>query len=222
MNHFGNFGLGGREDGYVAVVFPPGTFDFPPVPLELQAFITVDEWQRRLTAISKLAHRYSRPLLEKFWIFFGFLLTFAAPIIVYRILADNLASNFESIEQRLSQQRLIAFGVFAAVMLVVWVPLVIWKSVGRYRMRTLIREWSQIDVLAKNKGLFVPTWTVALPSGYSTMTIVNITIPPRANPTVFHPDAYLPPYISPPEYNAGYGYNQKQGATSAGFQEVKI
>jgi len=218
------FGQAGRGDGYVAVHFAPGTFDFPPVPPELQAFVTGDEWQRRLSAISQLARRYSRPLLEKIWILLGFLLTLAAPIIVYRVLDDKFGSNeFSEIPdfQQLSQLRFIAFGVFIAVLIVVWTPLIIWKSVGRYRMRTLIREWNQIDILAKNKGLFVPTWTVALPSGYSSMTIVNVTIPPRVNPTVFHPDAYLPPYISPPEYNTGYGYSQKQPVTG-GFQEVKI
>jgi len=220
MDWFGS----GREDGYITVHFAPGAVNFPPVPIELNAFITPDEWQRRLTVISKLARRYSRPLLEKIWIFLGFLLTLAAPIIVYRVLDNKILSNngeFVDFDQ-LSKLRFISFGVFVAVMVVFWVPLIIWKSVGRYRMRSLISEWSQIEVLAKNKGLFVPIWSVSLPSGYSSMIAVSITIPPRVNPTVFHPDAYLPPYISPPEYNTGYGYSQRQGPTGTGFQEVKI
>ena len=58
-------------------------------------------------------------------------LTLAAPIIVYRVLDDRFVSNdgeFVDFDQ-LTKFRFIAFGVFAAVMAVFWVPLIIWKSV---------------------------------------------------------------------------------------------
>jgi len=224
MNYFSTFKSAEREDGCVSVHLSPASLSFPPVPPELQIFISIEEWQTRLAAITQLARRYSRPLFERVWIFLGFVLTLAVPVVLYRVLADNFIHRGMTDSEALakfSELRLITFGVFAAVLLVVWAPLIVWKNIGRYRMQSLLREWGQIDVLAKSKGLFVPHWTVDLPSSFSVSAIVRVTIPPRMNPSVFHPDAYLPPYIAPPQYIAGsYGYSQAQG--TGAFQDVKI
>lgn len=226
MNAFGNFGQAGREDGFVAVYISPGSTTFPPVPIELNSFFKKDEWDRRLNAISQLSRRYSKPLFERIWIFLGFIIMLATPIVVYRVLADKFlqtTNNFRLTDEevhRLNELRLISFGIFVAVLFVIWAPFLLWKGIGNYRMRVLIKEWSKIDALAKNKGLYIPIWTVSLPSGYSNSTTVRVSIPPRSNPTVFHPEAYLPPYIAPPQYLPGYtGYNQ---APVYGFADVKI
>ena len=60
-------------------------------------------------------------------------LTLAAPVIVYRVLNDKFLSDDgfpdSNTVQKLSQLRLIAFGVFVAALVVFWMPLIVWKSV---------------------------------------------------------------------------------------------
>jgi len=223
MGYFDSFGQSGREDGYISVFISRDAEHYPPVPLELQSFITPEEWERRLAAINQLGRRYSKPRLEGLWIFLGFILMLATPVVVYRVLSDKILNNGlnRDNEVKFSELRFITFGIFIAVLLLAWGPLVIWKGVGRHRVRSIIREWSQIDALAKNKGLFVPIWTATLPSGYSSLIAVQISIPPRSNPTTFHPDAYLPAYIAPPQYMPGYGYGGQVQEAGA-FQDVKI
>jgi len=221
MNYFSPYSSAGREEGFISVHLLRGFPSLPPVPLELQSFISPQEWERRLDAINKLAHRYSKPIMERIWILLGFLLTLIGPILVYRLLAANLPDpefDLATFRREFTQLKLITLGVFIGILVVAWAPLVLWKCLGRYRMRSLLNEWGQVDVLAKNKGLFVPLWSVDLPSSFARAVTVRISIPPRLSPTTFHPEAYLPPYIAPASHLPGYtGYNQ--GVT---FQDVKI
>jgi len=221
MNYVLPYGSAGREDGFISVSLARGFPTLPPVPLELQNFISPQEWERRLDAINNLARRYSKPIIERTWILLGFLLTLIAPIIVYRLLASKLPDetfNQGDFLRQFAQLKLITLGIFIGILVVVWVPLVLWKCLGRYRMRSLLNEWGKIDVLAKNKGLFVPLWSVYLPSSFAQAVTVRISIPPRLNPTTFHPEAYLPPYIAPASNLPGYtGYNQ-----GIVFQDAKV
>jgi len=211
MYYMSPFGSADREDGFISVALLRGMPVLPPVPLELQSFISREEWERRLDAVNHLARRYSKPIVERIWIFMAFLLTLVVPIVLYHVLWNKLV--VEDLDQ-FAQLRLITLGIFVGTLFFVWTPLILWKCLGRYRMRNLLNEWTKIDILAKNKGIFVPLWNVYLPSSFSQAITVRISIPPRSNPTTFHPDAYLPPYIAPPNYLPGY-----QGAS---FQDVKV
>jgi len=206
MKYFPAVSSAEREDGQICVYLNSRDPNIPPVPIELQSVFSEQEWERRLVAINQLACRYSRLLLERIWLVVGILLSMLTPILVFKILEEVYSLKTVDALTRdaiLTRIRLIALGVTIVVFFVIWAPLIAWKSAGRYRMRALIREWAQIDILAIRKGVFVPMWSVSLPSSYSASTIVRVTIPSRMNPTTFHPDAYLPPYINPPQYNAG-------------------
>jgi len=221
MDYLSPYSSSGREDGFISVQLLRGFPTLPPVPLELQRFISPQEWERRLDAINKLAHRYSKSLIERIWIFMGFLLTLVTPIVVYRLLADQLTNQSDDetdLLRQFAQLKLITLGIFVGILVIVWLPLILWKCLGRYRMRKLLNEWGKIDILAKNKGLFVPLWSVDLPSSLAQAITVRISIPPRMNPSTFHPEAYLPPYIASANNLPGYtGYNQ-----GVAFQDVKI
>jgi len=225
MNYKLPFGSADREDGFISVNLLRGFPTLPPVPVELQSFISPQEWERRLDAINSLAHRYSKPIIERIWIFMGFLLTLTVPIALYHVLGDDLPrlGDSDNFFQEFARLKLIVLGVFIGTLVVVWTPLILWKCLGRYRMRKLLNEWGKIDILAKNKGLFVPLWNVYLPSSFSQSITVRISIPPRVNPSAFHPDAYLPPYIAPPNYLPGYtGYNQGTAFQDVKVQDVKV
>jgi len=230
MKYFPTVSSAEREDGQIAVYLSSQSPNLPPVPLELQSFIMQEEWERRLIAINQLASRYSRLLLERIWVFVGFILSVLAPVIVFKVLevvwlknawtdSGELLISRDKLVSTYTEIRLITFGVAVGVIIIVWGPFIAWKSIGRFRMRALVREWAQIDILAMKKGLFVPMWNVSLPSSYSSSTIVRVTIPARMNPTTFHPDAYLPPYINPPQYIAGY---PQMGYNNGPFQDVKV
>lgn len=220
MNYFTPFGRTEREDGYIIVRLARNPVTLPPVPLELQSFLTPLEWDRRLVAICELATRYTRPMLEKVWIIVGLIVTLSVPIVLYRALIDaifhSLTSRLGDADSKLAEARLITTGVFVAILLIVWGPYILWRTIARLRMRALLTEWGKVDILAKNKGLFVPLWTVKLPNSPIGRITVVVTTPQRASPSVFHPDAYLPPYIPPPPQYPGYtGY-------AGAFQDVKI
>jgi len=228
MKYFPTNGSAEREDGQICVFLNSRDPNIPPVPIELQNFISGEDWERRLIAINQLARRYSRLTLERVWVFVGFLLSMLAPVLVFKLLEQakglNGPNNLsrEEILSNLDQIRLITLGVSIGIFLIIWAPLILWKSIGRYRMRALVREWAQNDILAIRKGVFVPMWSVSLPSSYSASTIVRVTIPTRMNPSSFHPDAYLPPYIAPPQYNAGYTQMGYTDPRSGQFMDVKV
>jgi hypothetical protein len=93
--------------------------------------------------------------------------------------------DLDDFRREFTQIKLTTLGVFIGILVVAWAPLVLWKCLvsvdikrvldgdefrqfqGRYRMRSLLNEWGVVDVLAKNKGLFVPLWSVDLPSSFA-------------------------------------------------------
>lgn len=55
------------------------------------------------------------------------------PIVVYRVLADDFIQRDQDLTtsefQKLSELRLISFGIFAALLLVIWGPFLLWKGI---------------------------------------------------------------------------------------------
>jgi len=218
MNYFAPFGRTERGDGCIIVRLSRDPVTLPPVPPELQPFLSPFEWDRRLVAICQLAARYTKPMLERVWIIVGFIITLVVPIVLYRTLVDAIHDPIsrDDVRNNFAEVRLITFGVFVATLILVWGPFILWRALARIRMRALLTEWGKVDVLAKNKGLFVPLWSVKFLSNVGGVITIAVTTPLRVSPSVFHPDAYLPPYIPPPPQYPGY-----VGHTAA-FQDVKI
>jgi len=206
-----------RAQGKVIIYLSPKYQSTPPVPFELQTFITTEEWGSRIREITRTASRYSKTLFERIWTITALLATFLIPVILYRVVFDALVGTQEELEnnnnfengraisgQKLLEARLISFAIFIITLIVFWAPIAIWKYIGRKRMTALIKQWTEIDTLARATGAFVPRWDVKTPGIFDARIILSVTTPPVANPTSFHPDAYLPPYLPP------YGFQGTQ------------
>jgi len=175
----------------------------PPVPYELQPFLSQEEWDSRIRVVTRTASRSSKPLMEKLWVITSLIATFLIPMVVFRFV-DNAfhvsgsSGNSSEKSQKAFEARLISFGIFIGVAILFWTPLVIWKMVGRRRMSNLVRRWAEADVLARGPGAFVPMWWVQAPGIFDSRTVLSVTIPPPPPPpTNFNPNAYLPPYLNP-------------------------
>ena len=70
-------------------------------------------------------------------------------------------------------------------------------------MCALLASYSKLDAARSSANRFIPKWKLSIPGVFSTHTVLTITIPPAAPITSFHPDAYLPAYISKAEEAQG-------------------
>jgi len=183
----------------------------PGVPFELQGSISPDVWAVRLPTITKVSERYSRPLFERIWFVVGFLATIIVPSVLYNTILSAL--HFQRNDILFSQQdadiflkaRAITGAIGVGLILLFAVPMIIWKAIGRKQVNRLLQQWARSDqALVGNSGP-IPVWKVRTPGVFSDSTVLTITLPLPSSPTSFHPSAYLPSYINPPQ-DAGDSY----------------
>ena len=70
-------------------------------------------------------------------------------------------------------------------------------------MRALLASYAKADAARPSPSGFVPKWNLTIPGVFSSYTILTITTPAAVPITSFHPDAYLPVYISKAEEAQG-------------------
>lgn len=172
--------------------------EMPPLPYELSGLMAHDVWDGRTRTIKAMCARFSKPLVERVWFVVAMISTLLLPFPLYR-LVFNAVFDPNRADETFYEARAAGFGVFMCVVIVVWAPLVCWKSFGLTRMRRLVRQWEAQD-RANANGRFVPEWKVEMPGVFSVNGRVTITTPPQVAPSQFHSGAYLPPYINAPAY----------------------
>jgi len=109
--------------------------------------------------------------------------------------------------------RAVGMAVFIGTLLLVWIPLIVWKSLGKRKLKSLEAEWLTVD-RATARGGFVPRWTITKAGIFSSTEVIRVTVPQvPIFVTSFHPQATLPAYINPaPAYSGsnGSGYPQDE------------
>jgi len=184
----------------------------PHLPYELNGVITPDVWSARVAQANRICKTWSRPWLERIYFICIILLQFTAPFLIARFALTNYNAfdtegNFYP--DKYFQYRAITMGVFLGIGILVWVPLIIWKTLGKRKVTQMTREWRVLDE-ATTQGGFIPRWTVSRPGIFSSSTAIKVTIPQiPIYISSFHPAAPLPPYINPPGY--GYGFAPPAG-----------
>jgi len=188
---------------------------FPTLPFEFQGHISPDDWAVRIPAITALASQYYKPLFERVYTIVAFMAVVILPIALYQVLFRTVDVDNDPFDREGSnffQARTISMGVFIAALVFFALPMVMWKSIGKRRMNAMLRRWAQADRAVKGPAGYIPVWTVSGPTVFKSRTILAITIPPNAPPTIFHPDAYLPSYINGPrDQGAAYYYPYAPG-----------
>jgi len=196
---------------YLSAAHPP-----PPVPFELQTQITPAVWSTRLTSLANTAARYSRPWFERIWMVVGIISSLVLPAVLYNIIYNhmNVVDQDGDVDfARLSESRMITFALFIGVLLVFFVPIAVWKFIGRQQVNRLVKQWNGADRLNYGQNAS-STWIVKTPNVFRDSTILTIKLPASMQPTSFHPDAYLPSYINAPldpEANYYYPYKAEPG-----------
>jgi len=206
-----------RGRGHITL-FITKKYEVPPIPYELQGFITPQAWASRMETIRSLCKRFSSPLIERIWFLLAFTATLVIPMVLSRIITNSLLkkhginddtaiteANIDEAEGIFAESRAITIGVFLAVAFVFWVPLTTWKLLGSFRARRLTQAWEREDRTTSLRS-FIPVWNISTPGVFNVNAKVTITTPPMGHPTVFHPDAYLPPYL---QYAHSIEYQEK-------------
>lgn len=178
----------------------------PPLfPIQLQHCVSPDKWETRVRAITRIASQYSKPALERSWMLLTLILTFIAPLVTYHISLDHFNRQLEEEAQRedrnqqdqfIWNSRLIAFGVIFGVWLVMFLPVAIWKHMGRVRVNKMVDSWAKDDIRTASSYAAIPTWKVAMPGMFRDGIVLVVSFP--APPSNFDLESYLPPYIATP------------------------
>lgn len=174
----------------------------PPLfPIELQNYVSPDKWETRVRAITRIASQYSKPTLERCWMLLSLILTFVAPLVAYYVALHHF--NRQEVGQREDQSdqfiwesRLIAFGVMVGLWFVMFLPIAVWKYMGRARMNKMVDGWAKDDIRTASSYVAISTWKVAMPGVFRDGIVLVITCP--GPPSTFGHESYLPPYIATP------------------------
>lgn len=195
----------------------------PALPVELEGYVTADNWAIRCNAIVKTCSSFNAPIFERIYFVFALLATVIAPFplssLIFRAIdknadADPTTLTDAQLEQENWESRGIMLAMFFAMVMIFWVPLALWKIIPMIRVARLIDRWKKQDLLHPALDRFMPVWKVQTAGVFKSALMLSVTTPPTAQPTTFFPNAYLPPYINPPPSvnpgALGYMLNEKE------------
>lgn len=178
-------------------------------PIELRQSINEEEWQTRTVAIWNHLARYTWSKFLRLYLIMSFVLSLIGPIsanlVVNRIIfngTEPLGFNAtdDEIRERISLIRkghLINFIVICFIFLLIWVPYLSYKAMGRKRLAALLRSFTQLDAAKGNVQAL--SWTCSRTSTFQANATIVIELPvafiSSHQPSIFHQSAYLPAYV---------------------------
>ncbi|KAI0035552.1 hypothetical protein K488DRAFT_82996 [Vararia minispora EC-137] len=170
----------------------------PTLPIELSGHVTPDAWASRVPQIIRLTARYHHPLFEATWMIAYFILAIAIPATLHNVVFRAVNKDRPLREQSFYAAHLVSISLFIGVTLFFWVPLLTFKYIGQQRANVLARRWVGEDSRATRYSGYVPLWQIKLPGIAGNSSRVTINLPTYTSPTVYHPQVYLPSWISGP------------------------
>jgi len=111
------------------VIYLGGEQVLPPLPLELQPYLSEGDWSYRLSRINQILKRSSAPLFERLWFGLALVATLVIPIVLYNVLFGIFVKRLGSTTAGIVELRAIGAGIFVGTAFVFWAPLAIWKGV---------------------------------------------------------------------------------------------
>jgi len=176
--------------------------------------------------IIRISEHYSKPIFERIWFVVGLLATIIVPAALYNTILHNMGFQDDFINDVQDfdifiRARALTGAISLAIILIFTVPMLIWKFIGRRHVTRSLQQWARSDnTLAGNSGM-IPTWRVRTPGIFSDNTILTITLPSSLSPSSFHPNAYLPSYVNPPE-DAGDTYFYPYKSHQPGLPRMSV
>ncbi|KAL7413129.1 hypothetical protein BDY24DRAFT_415632 [Mrakia frigida] len=203
----GGLGLSGyRRDGQIATDVQKGEVA-PVMPRELFGIVSPDIWVERVSALQALHTRFFGSLIEKICWIVAF---FCALILPWPLMSLVDRSMQNDTEAKFWEIKMIGLGLFFGCGLFFFAPLIGWKCLANYRLKTLLAKYKKQDS-HRSFPASMQVWSIQTTSftPKPTLTIIVTLPPPPGAVSTFHPDAYLPAYIqklnsrpSSPETNA--------------------
>jgi len=204
-----------RTAGQVVLYLNPQQ-PVPLLPYELHEHVTADAWATRIPQLIHLGSRYNKPALEGIWLILTFICALAVTAVldnrIFHALDKNSGNDFSARHQT----RLISTAIFIGIMLVLLIPLVLWKSFGQARLTKLLKQWEAEDARSRAPGTFTPVWKAKLSASLRPYTCLTITTPYAQIQSYFHPAAYMPSWINGP---VDPGSNDGFHAVNQGLQK---
>jgi len=170
----------------------------PLLPLGLQNYVSPHMWETRVRGITRMASQYSKPALERSWMFVALILTFIAPIVAYYDYIHQFDDEQVDEDRQIQivwQARLVALLVTVGLWIVMFLPIIIWKYMGRVRVNKMVDRWAKDDLRSASSYAAIPTWNVTMPGMFRDGIVLAVSFP--APPSSFELEN-LPPYIAPP------------------------
>ncbi|KIP04872.1 hypothetical protein PHLGIDRAFT_25387 [Phlebiopsis gigantea 11061_1 CR5-6] len=186
------------------------------VPYTLKPFFKEDVWAQRIPVITRTASRYYKKGIEWVWLIVGSSALLAVPIAVYFVALHNLPEDADDKKEddddhdhhffhwggfdRVWKARVISLAVWFALMLLVFVPMHLWKKKGKTTVNTLIQKWEAEDRAVLPAGAPYPTLKMKMPGIISKSIKIAVSIPPGPAPSMsmYQPGAPVPPYLANP------------------------
>ncbi|KAI0699561.1 hypothetical protein BC835DRAFT_1304450 [Cytidiella melzeri] len=211
----------------VVLRFPVGEIPQTKVPTELQPYYREDVWASRITATCRTANRYHKKAIEWVWLLVGLSSIIAAPIATYYLAYNALPADpaddknkdkddhlhFQAATfDRFWKARLISFAVWIAVMLLVIVPMHLWKKKGKTTVNLLLAGWEKEDSAVRPPGMPFPSMRMKMPGILDKSIKIIVNFPPTAlaGPSIYQPGSFVPPYLAnPPSDPAAQAYYQQ-------------
>ncbi|KAJ7647279.1 hypothetical protein FB45DRAFT_781870 [Roridomyces roridus] len=169
----------------------------PSVPVEIRGEIGPDAWAVRLKDITTTASRYNKVILERVWMTAAFFAVIIVPLALYQPILSAVHLKSDPTVDHAIEARAISFALLPAILLFFFVPLAVWKYIGRKQVNLMLKKWAREDGPAAKS-----TWTVKTPGVFSTDIILRIQLPPGVPVSGFTFSAFnassLPSYINGP------------------------
>jgi hypothetical protein len=166
------------------------------VPFELTNYVQPGNWRSRLTTAQRVSARYSKTLLERFWVVLMVIAAVAIPWGLSGIVWDLMMKDDIVTRTKVIEARLIGFALFVSVLVVFFIPILTWKLIGRWQLNKLADGWTRSDRALQGASAGSATWKISTPRILKTGLTLTVSLPTARPPSTFHRDAYLPSYIN--------------------------
>jgi len=167
----------------------------PTLPFELRDYVSPNTWEARVSALTRLTSQYSRPSFERAYLIVILVLSFLVPITTYYVTLQSLEGTSNDVDRRVWLARFSCFAITIATWIVLSVPMVLWKYLGKVRVTKLVDLWTRTDALSAASYGAAPVWKASAPGLFRDVVGLVVTVP-VIKKSHFDRDSYLPPYIA--------------------------
>jgi len=168
----------------------------PTLPFDLRDYVSQNTWTIRVSTLRRLASQFYRPTFERGYLFTILILSLVVPIVTYDFTFPALEHAFpNNVDKQIWVARSISFAAVVVTWLVLTIPVIVCKYVGKVRVTRLAQEWTKLDALAAPSYGAAPVWKAAVPGLFRDAVVLMVTIP-SIKKSQFDRDSYLPPYIA--------------------------